>query len=107
MKKLIQFPLENGGMVLAEVDVPTGKSLVPAAADAVGVAGKAARTFEAALDAVKPAVVSLIAKMSDLTPGAMELEFGVTLSADAGAFFAAVGAEAQFKITLKWDSKQA
>ncbi|MGD9658138.1 MAG: CU044_2847 family protein [Methylocystis sp.] len=107
MKQLIEFPLEKGGAILAEVDVPAGKSLVPAATGASGIAGKAVGTFESAIDAVRPAAISLVTKLSDLTPGVIELEFGITLSADAGAFFAATGAEAQFKIKLKWNNKEA
>jgi hypothetical protein len=107
MKRLVEFPLEKGGTVLAEVEVPAGKSLVPAATDGAGVAGKATRTFESALDTVKPAAASLVTKLSDLTPGTIELEFGITLSADAGAFFATTGAEAQFKIKLKWNKEPA
>ncbi|HEY1454471.1 MAG TPA: CU044_2847 family protein [Roseiarcus sp.] len=102
MKKLVEFPLKDGGVVLAEVEAPGAKSLVPAAASASGVAGQATQTFESALDTIKPAAQRLVEKMSDLTPGGIELEFGITLSADAGAFFAAVGAEAQFKIKLTW-----
>jgi hypothetical protein len=105
MKKLVEFPLENGGSILAEVDVPTEQSLVPAGTDVTGVAGKATRTFEAALDTLRPAASSLVTKLSDLAPGTIELEFGITLSADAGAFFASAGTEAQFKIKLTWNKK--
>jgi Trypsin-co-occurring domain 1 len=107
MKRLIEFPLEMGGTVLAEVEVAQGSSLVPAATDAAGVAGTATRTFESALDTVKPAAASLVKKLGDLAPGAIELEFGITLSAEAGAFFAAAGTTAQFKIKLTWNNKVA
>jgi Trypsin-co-occurring domain 1 len=106
MKRLIEFPLEEGGAVLAEVDVAHGSSLLPAARDA-GVAGTATRTFESALDTVKPAAASLVKKLGDLAPGNIELEFGITLSLEAGAFFAAAGTEAQFKIKLTWNNKVA
>jgi hypothetical protein len=105
MKRLIEFPLEKGGAVLAEVEVAHGSPLVPAARDEAGVAGTASRTFESALDTVKPAAASLVKKLGDLAPGIIELEFGITLSLEAGAFFAAAGTEAQFKIKLTWNNK--
>jgi hypothetical protein len=104
MKRLVEFPLESGGYILAEVEVPAGKGLVPAATPEAGVAGRAMQTFEAALEKVKPAAGSLIQKLSDLSPGEIEMEFGITLSADAGAFLASAGAEAHFKVTLTWTS---
>lgn len=55
MKHLIEFPLEDGGTILVEVEVPEAPGMVPAARGAAEVVQKAGQTFEAALDKIRSA----------------------------------------------------
>ncbi|MFQ6102584.1 MAG: CU044_2847 family protein [Anaerolineae bacterium] len=103
MKRLVEFPLEDGGSILVEVEEAERPGMVPAAA-AKGVPEKAQQTFEAALEKVRPAAAVIIKKLRALhdPPDEIEVEFGLKMSAEAGAFVAAAGAEANYKVTLTW-----
>jgi NTP-dependent ternary system trypsin peptidase co-occuring protein len=102
---VIEMPLESGGSLLVEVGPDgTGRDgLVPAGrADAL--ATRAHVSFEKALDAVRPAADALVGKLSDLSarPDEICVMFGLKLSAEAGAFIAASGVEANFTVQLRW-----
>lgn len=107
MKQLIEFPLEAGGSVLVQVDEPAPEGVVKASR-AGDVVKKAGQTFEDALDRIKPAASAIIAKLRGLTdpPDEIEVEFGLTLNAEAGAFVALAGAEANYSVTLTWKREE-
>jgi hypothetical protein len=108
MKHLIEFPLQDGGTIVVEVDEPMTEGGVVKAARSPGeVAEKAKETFEDALDKIKPAAQSIVTKLRDLhdQPDEISVEFGIKLSAAAGAFIASAGIEANYKVTLKWTKK--
>jgi hypothetical protein len=105
MKRLIEFPLQNGGRLVAEVDeseVP-GR-VVRVAAKPGEVAEKAQETLEDALEKIKPAAQLIIDKLHTLhdVPDEISVEFGIKLNAAAGAIIASAGVEANYKVTLKW-----
>jgi hypothetical protein len=103
MKRLIEFPLEDGATILVEAEVPEERGMIPAARGERGVL-KAQQTFEAALDRIRPAAQVLIQKLRALhdPPDEIQVEFGLSLNAQAGAFIAAASTEAHYKITLTW-----
>ncbi len=106
MKRLVEFPLDQGGSVLVEVDEP---SVGPAVRGGLGkgdsaLVEKAHETFEDATAAVTPAARSLISRLRSIddAPDEVGIEFGVQLSAQTGAFIASVAAEANFKVSMTW-----
>jgi hypothetical protein len=108
MKKLIEFLLEGGDVMLIEVeaDEPEKSGLVPAN---LGVHGenlpeRATMTFQEAIDKVKPGAEIIIKKLRGLTdpPDEMQIAFGLKLNAAAGAVIASAGIEANYTVTLKW-----
>ena len=103
MKRLVEFPLEEGGFLLVEVDVPEEWGMIPAAISE-GLPQKAQQTFEVALDKIRPAATTIIKNLRALhdPPDEIEVEFGLKMSADAGAIIAAAGIEANYKVTLTW-----
>ncbi len=107
MKKLVEFPLEDGSSILVEVEENEAGGIIKAsrADDAVT---KANKTFEEAMDKVKPAASAIIAKIRGLSdaPDEVEVQFGLKLSAEAGAFVAATGVEANYTVTLKWKKEE-
>jgi len=107
VKRLIEFPLQAGGSVIVEVDEPALEGVVRAARRPGEVAEKAKATFEDAFDKIKPAADHIVAKLRGLhdTPDEIGVEFGIKLSAEAGAFVASASAEANYKVTLKWTRK--
>jgi NTP-dependent ternary system trypsin peptidase co-occuring protein len=101
MKHLVEYKLESGGSVFVEVDELEAGGIVRAARGEI--AAKASQTFEDAIDAVKPAILSVVSKLKEMSmPGQIAVEFGIKLGAKAGAVFSSADAEATFKITLTW-----
>jgi Trypsin-co-occurring domain 1 len=108
LKRLIEFPLDAGGSVLVEIEEIEPEGGVIRAARPAELATKAIQTFESALETIKPAAGTIIAKLRSLSepPDEVGVEFGIKLSADAKAYIASVGAEANYKVTLTWKNSQ-
>ena len=114
MKRLVEFPLQEGGTLLVEVDEPEGyaetttRGGVVKASRPSEIADKAKDTFEDALDKIRPAAQSIIDKLRELhdAPDEIGVEFGIKLSAEAGMFIASASVEANYKVTLKWAKTQ-
>jgi Trypsin-co-occurring domain 1 len=106
VKRLVSFPLETGGAVLIEVEedasgAPATRGLHPG--DLIHTVGK---SFEAALEAVNPAVVALVSKLRNfLDAPDIEIEFGLKFGGEAGAFIASASTEAQFRVKMVWKGK--
>ena len=109
MKYYTEFPLEDGGVILVVTDTLEPEPGIEMASTRDSkVINKASQTFEAALETVKPAASGIIAKLRKLVdpPNEIEVEFGILMSADAGAVVATAGVEANYKVTLKWKRDQ-
>lgn len=108
MKRIIEFPLEGGGFVMAEVDSVETTGDAVRGFHAPEVAVKAQQTFEAAMEKVKPTAAAIIAKLRELSdkPEQVAVEFGIKLNAAAGIVLASSGLEANFKVTLTWKRDQ-
>jgi len=107
VKRLISFPLETGGNVLIEVEEgggPLTRGLHPS--EVIETVGA---TFEAALEAIKPAAIAVASKFRDFVdaPEGVEVEFGLKFAGQAGAFIASASTEAQFRVKLTWKGKSA
>jgi hypothetical protein len=107
MKRLIEYPLKDGNLVLIEVEEPerpVNPAMRGVQVPSHEVVERATQTFEDALDKIKPAASAIIAKLKELKtpPDQIGLEFGIKFSAKAGAVIASAGAEANFNVTLTW-----
>lgn len=105
MKRLVEFPLDQGGSVLIEVDEPPAAPVTRGAGKGPStLVERSDKTFEEATAAVTPAARSLIARLRSMddAPDEVGIEFGVQLSAQTGAFIASVGAQANFKVSMTW-----
>ncbi len=110
MKRLVAFPLDQGGSVLIEVgEPPAGPAMCDPGEDRSAVAEQAGRTFEDAAAAVIPAVRCLAARLR-LTGGPADeagAGFGVPRSAQTGALIASVAAGADFGVPVIWRGRAA
>jgi hypothetical protein len=108
MMKLVEFPLEDGTTILVEAEATEEAGMIRAARGEPSVPEKAQQTFEAALDKIRPAAQTIIKKLRALydPPDEIEVEFGLKLNAQAGAFIAAAGTEANYKVTLTWKREE-
>lgn len=105
VKRLVEFPLEQGGSVLVETDEPpAGPVMRGIGKDHPTLAERTDKTFEEATATVTPAAASLIARLRSISnpPAEIGIEFGVQLSAQTGAFIASAAAAANFKVSMTW-----
>jgi hypothetical protein len=107
--RLVEFPLENGGSVIVEVEDRTASDRIVRrglgqAARPGEIAVRAGETLESAFSRVQPAAVAMVSKLRDLddAPDEVEVEFGIQLSAEIGAIVAHTAGEANFHVRLVW-----
>ena len=89
-----------------ELDDSEQQGMIPAARSGE-VAVKAKQTFEEALEQIKPGADIVIQKLRDMSaqPDEISVTFGLKMSANAGAFIAASGVEANFTVLLRWNDE--
>jgi len=104
MRRLVEFPLEDGTAIMVEVDAAEAATPRVRGASPIEVAEKAAQTFEGSLERIKPAAAAIVSKLRELgdQPQEIAVEFGIKLSATAGVVIASTGMEANFKVSLTW-----
>lgn len=115
MKRVIEMPLAAGGTTL--IEVTDAAPAMPSAPPMRGiredlynaVTETTTQTFEAALARIKPATDALATQLKTLAhvPDNVEVEFGIKFGAKGNAYLAAADAEANFKVTLKWQREKA
>lgn len=108
MKRLVEFPLDQGGTVVVEVDDPLGGPVMRGGKGRTALVDEADKTFEDATAAVTPAAQSLLARLRSIDdpPDEIGIVFGVQLSAQTGAFIASVAAQANFTVSMTWRRQQ-
>jgi hypothetical protein len=109
MKRLVEFPLDQGGTVLIEIEEPTAGPVTRGVGkDRTALVEAADKSFEDATAAVTPAARSLLARLRavDGPPDEIGIVFGVQLSAQTGAFIASVAAQANFTVSMTWRRQQ-
>jgi hypothetical protein len=105
--KLVEFPLERGGNVLVQVADSAPQAPTTRGLGSQQVRERAQQTFEQAVDAVRPAAEALINRLRATgMPDEVAIEFGLELSAEAGAFIASTSTTANFKVSLIWRPPQ-
>jgi Trypsin-co-occurring domain 1 len=100
MVELVAVPLENGGVIVVEMD--HAQAGVVKAGRPGQIVGKAAQTLEAALESVTPAVQSVLASLRQAGPREITVEFGLTLTAEAGVVIAKAASGCHLTVTLRW-----
>lgn len=100
---VVEYPLESGGSVLVEV-VGRSPDVVTRGGRGQQVLERAEQTFDAALGTARRVSETLVGQLRELTsrPDEVQVEFGLQLSATAGAILAAAGTNAQLKVQMTW-----
>jgi hypothetical protein len=104
MGQLVEFPLEGGGSILVQVDAARAGGQVTRGLGERRVTEQASQTFEQAVGRIRPAAQALITQLRALAhvPDEVQVEFGLELSAEAGAYIASASTSANFKVSLAW-----
>ena len=102
MRYLVEYPLEGGGSVAVETDGTAGGAMRGWNRDEA--TARASETFERAIDRVRPAAEAVLASFRDAAqrPDDIEIEFGIALTAEAGAVIARTQGEVHFRVTVRW-----
>ncbi|MFJ7147859.1 CU044_2847 family protein [Streptomyces sp. NPDC100445] len=101
----MEFTTEDGAQVVVEGVVTRSGARLVSRGDGPA---QAARTFEGALEGVRAAASAALRVFRDgsLRPDAVEIEFGVRLSAEAGAVIAKGSTEGHLVVKLSWSPGQ-
>jgi hypothetical protein len=107
VKRLVEFPSESGDPIFVEVEdyEPTGGGKIRRGLSPSGVVERAQTSFEDALEKAQPIASGLVSRLRSIadSPDEVQVEFGLSLSANAGAVLVAgASAGANYKVTLKW-----
>ncbi len=106
MKRLVEFPSDSGEPILVEVeDLGPTDGTTRRGLSASAVVERAQTSFEDALEKAQPIASGLIGRLRSMadSPDEVQVEFGLSLSANAGAILVAgASAGANYKVTLKW-----
>jgi hypothetical protein len=102
--RLVEFPIQGGETILVEVTDARGDGRVTRGLHHEHLVEHTERTFDQAVGHVQPAASALIAKLKGIPdpPDEVNVEFGLELSAEAGAFIASASTAANFKVSLTW-----
>jgi hypothetical protein len=102
LRKLVEFRLEDGSSLLVEAE--SADREITRGGRAEGLTVEASESFEGALRRVQPAAVAIVERLRGLSdaPEEIEVEFGIQLSAEVGAFVARAAGEANFRVALRW-----
>lgn len=84
MKQLVEFSLDDDTTFFVEVDEPETAAVERVALPSGRLALKAQKSFDQALDTIKPVASKIISKLKDLNTPADEVEvkFGLKLTAE-------------------------
>jgi hypothetical protein len=105
MSELVRFALEDDSSVLVEVEQDeSGFDRVARGSDGVL---EASHQLTQALGGVRAAAQQSLEALQGLSPEAIELEFGIKLSGEAGAVIAKTSAEGHFTVKLAWKRRAA
>ena len=104
MEGFVQYPLEEGGSILVEVDVLESEGRLIKAGSSGDLTLKATTSFENAVGSIKPLANAVVSKLQNLNypPDEIGVEFGMSFKADGNAILTRVGADANFKVSLSW-----
>lgn len=101
MAQLVEFPLEDGGVLLVQAETADSAGGLGLASPGESLT-KAGETLESALDKVTPGLKTVAGKLRELNPDGVSVEFGLALGAETGVVVAKGSAEVHFTVTLIW-----
>lgn len=104
MPQLVTFQLENGPTVTFESDDALAVRPVMRGGHLPELLTESGTSLNNALESVKSAAQVMFDRLCSLSrpPDELTLEFGVKLSAEAGAVIAKAVTDAHFAVTMKW-----
>lgn len=105
MSRLVEVPLASGGSVTVEVDdLPPARTMRGGDPRGASFVDQGTRTLEDSLATVVPALREVVGKLRYVSKelSEIEVELGLKLTGEAGMVVAKAGAEANFRVLVRW-----
>jgi hypothetical protein len=104
VEKLVEVPLASGGSLTVEVEEGGGGRTMRGDGDGAELIERSAHTLEDSLDGVGSALENIVAELRHAPEvKAIDLELGLKVSGEAGFVVAKAGAEANFRVLVRWE----
>jgi hypothetical protein len=103
MSRLVEVPLAAGGSITVEVE--DGSRTMRGGDRGTDLVERSGRTLEESLGSVAPALREVLGKLRGVSSelSQIEVELGLKLTGEAGMVVARAGAEANFRVLLRWE----
>ncbi|MFE1318143.1 CU044_2847 family protein [Kitasatospora phosalacinea] len=104
--RTVEVPLDDGTDGVLRVQIREVDESLARVGRGGGSVARASRSFGEMLDGIRPVADSFVSRLNGLVhrPDEVTLEFGVSLSAEADIVIASTTTEANFSVTLTWNS---
>ncbi len=109
MKRLVEFTSQGGAPILVEVEDVGSADEIQRGLPPTAFIERAHDSFESALEQARPMIYGLVNHLQLLRkdagyapPDEVQVEFGIIMSAEAGAILAAASSTANYKVTMTW-----
>jgi hypothetical protein len=105
MSRLVEVPLASGGSITVEVDEPLGARTMRGGDRGAELVERGGRTLEESLGTIAPALHEIVEKLRGVSSelSQIEVELGLKLTGEAGMVVARAGAEANFRVLVRWE----
>ncbi len=105
MSRLIEVPLASGGSITVEVDDIGGTRTMRGGDRGAELVERGGRTLDESLGAIAPALQEVLDKLRGVSSelSQVEVELGLKLTGEAGMVVARAGAEANFRVLVRWE----
>ncbi|MEV7645183.1 CU044_2847 family protein [Streptomyces rubiginosohelvolus] len=105
-KQLLEFVMEDGEIAVFEVDrSELSQDLQLASDSSDGLAVRAREHLQSTLASIQPVVRHVRDAVAQVSPEAVEVEFGIKLGGETGVIFTKGTAEANFTVRLSWSGR--
>lgn len=104
MSRFVEVPLSSGGSITVEVD-DVGGAATMRGDRGTDLLERAGRTLEQSLETIAPALHEVLDKLRGVSTelSQIEVELGLKLTGEAGMVIARAGAEANFRVLVRWE----
>jgi hypothetical protein len=104
VSRLIEVPLSAGGSITVEVDEPAGGRTMRGGERGAELVERGGRTLEESLGTIAPALREVLDRVRGVSTelSQVEVELGLKLTGEAGMVIAKAGAEANFRVLVRW-----
>lgn len=108
MSRFVEVPVSSGGSITLEVDEAPGGRTMRGGGDGAALIERSERTLEDALGGIGDALQHIVSELRHAPEvKAVDVELGLRLSGEAGFVVAKCGAEANFRVLVHWERRDA